>query len=224
MDIKIALISEGVRDMPIIDAILKPFFTKNKAPEPYILNKLLPEENESVGWRKGLNYCASDKFRGAFILNEFVIIQVDSDVHADKGFGVPNQENTSSLLQAIKEKIIEKIGNEFYQPHQERILFCICVDQIECWFLPFHATTKAHKTKQINCISTVNEYFLKLHGYSIAKNYKYYTKAAILLSHKKEFYKNYIHSESLKVFVENELEAKIKFGYNSMQTAPHSNQ
>jgi len=216
MDINIALISEGVTDRPIINAILHSFFTK-KATELYpILNSLLPKKNESVGWLKVLNYCESEEFKEAFKLNDFVIIQIDSDGHAHKGFDIPNQENTSSLIQAIKKKFIEKIGNQFYQPHQERILFCICVDQIECWFLPFHATTNANKIKQFHCIKTVNPYIIKL-GFTIDKkksegSYRFYEKASKKLADKKEFYSNYIHSESLKAFVENELEAKIKFG------------
>ncbi len=213
----IALISEGVTDRPIIDAVLHSYFAKNAKRFYPNLNPLLPKKNEPVGWLNVLKYCESEEFRGAFNFNDYVIIQIDSDVHAEKGFDVPNQKTVEILITAIKNKIIEKIGIEFYEIYKGSILFCICVDSIECWLLPFYASTKADKTKQSNCCNTVNKYFKKM-DYTLncnksAGSYEYYVRVSKLLSNKTDFFRNYEFNKSLQVFVKEELGGKIKFSF-----------
>jgi hypothetical protein len=209
----IALISEGVTDRPIIEATLISYFSVNHKEVSPMLNSLQPKGKEPGGWTRVLFYCGTEEFRKSFDFNDYVIIQIDSDKHAEKGFDVADYPDLVQLIQAIHNRIIQSIGDKFYQTVKERILFAISMDSIECWLLPFYATTVAHKSKVINCCQTLNNY-LRKHKYTIDCNnsegsYEYYQKAAKLLSNKKDFFTSYYFNESLEYFVDIELN-KIK--------------
>jgi hypothetical protein len=210
---QIALITEGITDKPIIDAILAAFFSKNKIDNNYTTTSLIPKNKESVGWTKVLQYCSSEEFKGAFAFNDFIIIQIDADAHQNKGFDVQYQANSKDLIEAIKNRIISAVGIDFYETKKNQIIFAICINQIECWLLPFFATIIAHKKKEINCCTTVNQY-LRKKGFTLdctndAGGYNEYQKAANFIVDKRAFFSSYKTNESLKYFVENEL-SKIK--------------
>ncbi len=207
---QIALITEGITDKPIIDAALYAYFSKKKTANTYTTNSLLPEKKESVGWTKVLHYCGTDRFKGAFALNDYILIQIDTDAHLSKGFDVPIQANTKDLINAIKSRIIDAIGIEFYELYQTRIIFAISVNQIECWLLPFFATTVSHKKKDVNCCATVNKYLLKQYNFSLdctndAGGYPFYFEAAQKIANRKVFFPSYKENESLKYFIDKEL-------------------
>ncbi|MEJ7830736.1 MAG: hypothetical protein WKF91_21185 [Segetibacter sp.] len=211
----IALISEGVTDRPIIQAILSIYFLNERAGEQLNLNPLLPKENESVGWLKVLQYCSSDEFKSVFTFNDFVIIQIDTDAHSEEGYDIEPQGNTEALISAVKQKIILSLGTELYADKMGQIIFAICVNQIECWLLPFFSTTPAHKRKEVNCINTLNRYVHPQFGYTLDINkgegaFQYYPKIARELLKKKDFEKQYQENLSLKYFIDVEL-SKLVF-------------
>jgi hypothetical protein len=206
---QIGLITEGITDRPIINATLYAYFSQKKMENGFTTTFLIPEGKESAGWTKVLKYCSTDRFKGAFTLNDYVIIQIDADAHLSKGFDVPKQKTTTDLINAIKTRIIEAIGIDFYTLYQSRIIFAICVDQIECWLLPFFATTAAHKKKEVNCCATVNLY-LRKKGFTLdctndADGYNEYQKAARFIADRKVFFSIYKNNPSLQYFVEKEL-------------------
>ncbi len=206
---QIALITEGITDKPIIDAVLSAYFSQKKMKSDFATTALLPKKKEPVGWLKVLEYCGTNLFKEAFEYIDYVIIQIDADAHSDIGFDVPKQKNTSDLIEAIKNRIIKAIGNEFYTQNLTKIIFAINIDQIECWLLPFFATSAAHKKKEINCCSTVNQY-LKTKGFTLdctnsAGGFNEYQKAARIIADKKVFFPAYKENESLKYFFEKEL-------------------
>ncbi len=204
-----ALISEGITDRPIIEAIVAAFFDKEFAGQYPLINLIQPKPKEYGGWMKVLDYCTSEEFKGAFTLNEYVIIQIDSDRHADKGYDVQKSASTNELIQAIQKRIIEKIGEEFYTKNARKILFAVCVDMIECWLLPFYATATAHQPKEKGCCPALNQY-LKKQGYTLdctndSGGTKFYEKAAKGIAKKKIFYPAYKKNSSLQYFVDKEL-------------------
>jgi hypothetical protein len=217
--ITIALITEGVTDRPILSAIIHAF-AEQYLPEQPIVNILHPKEQEPGGWTRVFNYCASDEIRDAFKFNDYVVIQIDTDRHLDKGYDVPQCSTTIELIAAVKSKLIEKMGIDFYETNEKKILFAICIDAVECWLLPFYATTLKDQQKEKGCCGTVNKYLEKLNikingkkGYTLdctndAGGYKYYALASQGLYKKKDFFPKYKKSESLRQFVEIEL-AKI---------------
>jgi hypothetical protein len=204
-----ALIAEGITDRPIIEAILAAFFDKEFAGQYPAINPLQPKQKEPGGWVKVLEYCTTDEFKEAMIFNDYIIIQIDSDRHTDKGYDVQKCASTIELIQAIQNKIIEKIGEDFYTEKKDKILFAVCVDMIECWLLLFYAATDAHKAKEKNCCDSVNQ-CLKKQGYTLdctndSGGTGFYERAAKGIAKKKVFYPAYKKNASLRYFVENEL-------------------
>jgi hypothetical protein len=204
-----ALIAEGITDRPIIQAVLAAFFEKEFAGQYPFINPLQPKQKEPGGWVKVLDYCTTDELKGAFVLNDYIIIQIDSDRHADKGYDVQKCPSTNELIQAIQKRIIEKIGEDFYTDKKDKILFAVCVDMIECWLLPFYATTAAHQAKEQGCCGTLNLH-LKKKGYTLdctkdSGGTKEYEDAAKGIARKKVFYPAYKKNTSLQYFVDKEL-------------------
>ncbi|MCU0321255.1 MAG: hypothetical protein MUE72_02495 [Chitinophagaceae bacterium] len=206
----IGIISEGITDRPVLKALLESYFKSFGHAITYTPTSLLPENEESVGWSKVLAYIASERFRDAFDFTSYIIIQIDSDSHFEIGFDVPYQQSTELLIEEIKLKLIEKIGNEFYQAHSDRIIFAISINEIECWLLPFYATKPAHISKENNCIHTLNTYLNKL-GFTLPagkhkkESLPFYLEAAKKVLDKKTFLRVYKKNLSLRFFIEREL-------------------
>jgi hypothetical protein len=204
---QISLISEGITDRPIIEATLAAYFAQKIPNVNVFLNPIHPKDKEPSGWSKVLKFCESELFRKAFELNDFIIIQIDSDVHEE--YEVQKQKNIAELIDAIKARIVKSIGESYYETVKEKIIFAICVNMIECWLLPFYASTNAHKKKINNCCGTLNQYLQK-QGYTLdctndAGGSEFYQKAALIISKKKIFFPAYKENESLRYFVEREL-------------------
>lgn len=209
------LIGEGVTDHITIRHILAGWY-KEDGPT---ITELQPLETEIQGgytpgnWDQVLKYCASSDFRSAFESNKMlhVIIQLDVDVFRSKEvsedlrFEFVNKDGqdltTEEIIAKIREKVIGRMGESVYEEYKNRIIFAIAVDSIECWFLPFYGTTKAHRTKEVNCLGTLNHYLNAKFNFTIdAKSPKYYHKVAKPLSKHKDLHKLYQHNKSLQIF------------------------
>lgn len=78
------LIAEGITDQIVIKNILAGYFN-NLNIRVYPLQPLIDETDENKaenygGWSQVIDYCQSDEFQDAFQSNEYVIIQIDTDV------------------------------------------------------------------------------------------------------------------------------------------------
>jgi len=97
------------------------------------------------------------------------------------------------------------MAEEFYEKHENSIIFAISVHSIECWLLPLYYTDK-RKAKTMNCPGTVDKALRKKglarlqykNGKKNTESYREISKA--YCNHKKlmKFYKN----PSFKVFIE----------------------
>jgi len=178
MDKTFGIVSEGVTDQVILEKILFAW-TGDK---DLSITRLQPKENESGNWDKVFKYCQSDDFKGAFGFCDTVIVQIDTDFmltgEVSANFKIDIQHLTvEETIEAFKLKFIELIGNEFYQENQQKIIFAISVNEIECWLLPiyFNNHTKAAKTK--NCIGTLNTVLKQKEGFYInEKRIEFYEK------------------------------------------------
>ena len=154
-----ALITEGITDQVVLTAILQATYTE----EPDI-NEVQPVRDETdnsrqgsfAGWEKVLEYCGLDFFQQDFIFNDYVIIQIDTDVAEHPNFGVPLTENgaditTGDLVNNVKEMIANKIGKEIYEKYKDRIIFAISVHSLECWLLPLFINDKKGASRLKNC-------------------------------------------------------------------------
>lgn len=207
-----ALVTEGITDQIIIENILVGFFD-----DPDIdINPLQPLRDETDrhraitpgNWHKVLEYCASDEFRGAFQFNDYVVIQIDTDVSID--YGVTDRDengvkiSVEEMIGRVKAALIARIGQDFYEIYASHVLFAVSVQSIECWLLPLVFSDKKKQSKTINCMGTLNQGLKSKRQYSVDPHNK---KPAYYEDISKEYVKHrrlmelYATNPSLKAFI-----------------------
>jgi len=200
----IGLVCEGKTDQILLEKILT---TWTGNPELRI-NRLHPKSGESGGWSQVFKYCESEDFQDIFAANDFIIIQIDTDFMSGDGVGEKyridlKDLNVKETVEAFQEKIIELIGEEFYEEYSSGIIFAIAVNEIECWLLPVYFSDKKAK-KNVSCIDTLNTVLPQKEGFYIdAKDDVYYRKLAKNFRKKKDIEKYAKQQESLSLFLEN---------------------
>jgi hypothetical protein len=213
------LITEGITDQIVIESILYGFFNDKDIP----VNPLSPlrdatDENRAAtasNWIEVFEYCASSRFKSEVFINDYLIIQIDTD--ALKGDSVaqkyridlPNTLTVEEVVEAVKEKIIELIGADFYKEHQHKIIFAISVHSIECWLLPIYfANQPAKSRKTENCLSTLNQAISQKEGFFIGdKEPKYYRAISKKLQKHRDLKQFSPLNPSLHIFIQ-ELEQR----------------
>lgn len=207
-----ALIAEGESDYEVIRHLLAGFFS-----DPDItVNQIQPAvdatgrgDKPAGGWFEVLRFCGSDKFAAAFQFNQYVVIQIDTDVCEESGFDVSRRDaggaerSVEQMIDATRARLIETIGEEIYAQYRERILFAICVEAIECWLLPLYATD-GRRSKHVNCLGTLNELLSKKEGFSIdreRKQVKYYKRIVKPYAKRKKLDEHADDNPSLARFV-----------------------
>ena len=124
--ISFGLITEGLTDQIVIENILAGYF---KNPDldirPLQPEKDKDDENKFTGygsWSQVFAYCRRSRdFQESFQFNDYIIIQIDTDVSEE--FGIPQQDKNGELTpEKLIEKVIEKfkqeIGEDFYSQCQ----------------------------------------------------------------------------------------------------------
>jgi hypothetical protein len=218
--ISFGLITEGLTDQIVIEDILSGYFNT----DDIIVNPLQPErdkddENKSDygGWMLVFKYCQSSDFREAFQFNEYVIIQIDTDVCEEINYDIPKRNENGEeltaeqLIEKVKEKFKMLIGEDFYQENNEKIIFAITVHSIECWFLPLYYQNNK-KGKITNCLGTLNQELGKREGFTIDpnnKNPRYYRQVSEQYCKHKDLIKLYKENPSLKIFIQEIEKRKI---------------
>ncbi|MEB3190769.1 MAG: hypothetical protein VKL42_10550 [Snowella sp.] len=200
-----------------IKSILSGYFGESNL----VLNMIRPKKGQPGGWTEVFKYCKSSEFEEAFEANDYIIIQIDTDVSNQKGYQVsPLDENgnlldTKEFIAKVKEKLISLIGKYFYRKNAERIIFAIAVHSIECWLLPLYVEENK-KSAIDSCFEKLAEAISKASEKSpskkLAKKSKYYQKVSLPYSRKEILLNHYSLNPSFKIFIE-ELEA-IKIPIN----------
>lgn len=215
--ISFGLITEGLTDQIVIEDILSGYFNT----DDIIVNPLQPERDKDDedksdygGWMLVFKYCQSSDFREAFQFNEYVIIQIDTDVCEEINYDIPKRNENGEeltaeqLIEKVKEKFKVLIGEDFYNQYNEKIIFAITVHSIECWLLPLYYQD-SKKGKITNCLGTLNQ-ALKSQGFTIdAKKPQYYRKVSRQYCKHKDLMKLYKENPSLKIFIEEIEKRKI---------------
>lgn len=205
---KFGIVSEGVTDQEVISNILYGFYNN----PDIIINELQPLRDETDnkkssnlgGWGNLLEYCKSDVFKYAFQTNNYIIIQIDTDVCEEYGISKKKEtidKEVDELIFDVSNKLIATIGSDFYKKYQNRIIFAIAVHSIECWLLPIYYSD-AKKNKTINCLQTLNQALSKK-GFTIdAKKLEYYEEITKVFLKRKNLEKYYPHNPSFNFFIE----------------------
>jgi hypothetical protein len=150
-----ALVTEGATDQTILVNILIGYFKEQREPEIHRDHPDPQAAKRYGGWTLVLQYLRARKFRQAFQLNRWLIVQIDTDVAEDAGFDVPRQNEKGPLdladfVRNVVDRLKAEIGEKDCLFYQDRFIFAIGVEQLECWILPlWFNDDKAGKT--VNC-------------------------------------------------------------------------
>lgn len=208
MKTNIGLITEGITDQIVIRNILLGYFGEDNIE----IRDLQPEKNKDKfgNWLNVFNYCHSIDFRLSLEANDYLIIQIDTDVSEEKGFNVFQKHengdllNSEELIKKVKAKLIGLIGTEFYQEYCNKIIFAISVHSIECWLLPLYYQDK-RKAEIKNCISKLAQAVRKKEKFYLDpknKDPKIYRRISYEYTKKKNLLKHYPDNPSFKIFIE----------------------
>ncbi|MGZ3809831.1 MAG: hypothetical protein ACXVCE_17235 [Bacteriovorax sp.] len=167
---KFAVVGEGKTDFIVIRNTLIGYFNDKNLP----INRLLPKEDEPVGWSNVFKYLSTEEFKGAFEANDYIIIQIDTNECHDWNESMThigdNLEQVETFINQIKNVLVNKIGREFYESNKHKIIFAITIHEIECWLLPFNTDKRAHVSKIVNCSNTL-ESIAQTRGFSISQKH-----------------------------------------------------
>ncbi len=205
------LITEGPTDQIVIENILSGYFDDSDI----VFNPIQPLRDETDknrienigGWTLVLEYCGSTNFQQIFSFNDYIIIQIDTDVCNQEGFGVEKRKDgveltCEELIESVKERLINIIGTDYYERHSAQIFFAISVDSIECWLLPIYYRDN-RKAKTTGCLETLNRELPKKKNFTIAaKTFRYYDEASEDYLRSKIILAKYKENPSLRVFME----------------------
>jgi hypothetical protein len=157
-----AVVSEGVTDFAVLKNILIGWF-KDQGVEPF-LKQVQPDptstgESAWGNWENVLRFLRDGKYQGALDYADYLIVQIDTDQSEHPNFGVPQREGERQLdphemVERVAARLRELIAPDDLAFYQNRILFAICVREIECWLLPLWDESKAGKSE--GCMNAVN--------------------------------------------------------------------
>lgn len=167
------LVAEGVTDWDILNAVA-PLIADDLE-----IERLHPEEvsdntNRPVdepGWVGVLRYIASEKFAQVvadLIEDEYVVIQIDSDVAQEPLFGVDlsSPDGVPLTTELVVERVSENLRGRCNKVDplllESRVILAVCVDCSECWLLPYFFAAPASK-KVSGCIRKLNEVLKSRH-------------------------------------------------------------
>jgi hypothetical protein len=177
---KFGLACEGITDQIVIENILCGFYKDYEDLDADIVPLEPPrdetdrkQEEGTGGWSRLLTYLSEKRFKDDVLNNEYVIVQIDTDISDEIGFDVfKSTLKTPEFIVKVKERLIKAIDNEFYVNNENKILFAISVHSLECWILPIYEKLK--KEKVTGCLEALQRVPKKL---NTQKNYNNETTA-----------------------------------------------
>ncbi len=161
-----ALVCEGVTDHAVLKNILLGYF-KDQPREPRITQR--QPDSDATGeaawqqfgnWENVFRYLREGLHRDALEFNEYLIVQVDTDDSEHTNYGVPQQESgqliePEAMVERVAAKLCGIIGAADCATYAGRLIFAVCVRDIECWLLPlWEIGNKVAKTT--GCLPTLN--------------------------------------------------------------------
>ena len=162
----IGLICEGVSEINVMTRIVSKYlgdeiFVNPIEPETKMENGALVQ-NGYGGWQQVLSHCNDETVERILEYNDYLIIQIDTDASIQSGYDVKPQDDDGKqktvevLYQEVKERLLMNISPEVREEYEGRIIFAICMNEIECWLLPIYYSDK-NRCKTNNCIYTLNQ-------------------------------------------------------------------
>jgi len=206
-----ALITEGITDQAVLENILIGLYGDDVEVNP--LQPLRDATDTSRtnsdsfgGWEQVIQYCQLEDFSTLFMFNDYVIIQIDTDMGEHPNFGVALTRDGidrphEDLVDDVRQKIISKISPIIYEQYERFILFAIAVHSLECWLLPLYAQQNAHIVKIKNCGKQLERDAKRLNLNS-AKDYQSYDRLSDPYQTTEQLEKAKQHQPSLALFLD----------------------
>ncbi|WP_250465368.1 MULTISPECIES: hypothetical protein [unclassified Caballeronia] len=207
---KIALVCEGATDQRFLEYLLDGFYGGD-----LVFNSIQPEldatdkdrQGSFGGWENVFSFLER---RGVldeiFATNDFLVIQIDTDVCEHEHFAVSRfvdgaEKPIARLIFDVRATLIARVGVEEFLKYEKRIAFAICVHSLECWLLPLHAINKADFTATLTCEDRLRK-ALAAQEEKFEKTAAYYRRLAKPMRKKEKRELCCRHNESLRIFVD----------------------
>jgi hypothetical protein len=123
----------------------------------------------SGGWTEVLSHCNTEVFKQALESNDNLIVQIDTDKCDNQCFDIKKTDEKNQprpdveIYDDIVTRLLQGVDQDFYEANKERIIFAVCFEEIECWFLPlFYSDKRACATT--GCIDKLNQELRKDKG------------------------------------------------------------
>jgi hypothetical protein len=159
MSTKIGIVSEGVSDFFILKHIIERYL-KDKDVYTIPLKPKVSAQNKQVGYGSWQGVFEYIKGNDNLIVEavkegcEYVVIQIDTDVSSQYGVD-NNHEDVSAFWNAVKEKLTASVHPDF---PKDRLIFAICIQEIECWLIPFVSSNRNECENTDRCLNIVNKH------------------------------------------------------------------
>lgn len=227
---RIGLVAEGHTDHIVLQSVLTGYFGKDVSAFVTPLQPALDQTDQfslGGGWNNVFAYCKSVRLAQAFEALDYIIIQVDADVCEQVNFGVGKthpdgrlksvEELIIDIIAKFQEQIRHSLGDAMFEQIEDKLIYAISVNEIECWLLPLYANRK--KSAINNCTYILNQEISERFNAFIDKHNKsglsnLYWKVCRPYIKSKEFLKYYPENPSLKYFIEMLDSKNLKSGMN----------
>ena len=84
---------------------------------------------------------------------EYIVVQIDTDVCEE--YGVRHDlTDMGAFWQSVCDNLSNRLPDDF---DKSRLVFAICIDEIECWLIPFVDTNKKDCQNTNRCVNIVNK-------------------------------------------------------------------
>lgn len=179
-----ALISEGITDQVVIEAVLYAFYRGIPEDNELSVTHLQPtrdatdfsrqDKDDFGGWQQVLEHCSlSEHLYEAIALNDYVIIHIDSDICWHESIDIDPAQPHEDLISHIENLVLSKIDEKILNAYRDKIIIAVAVHSTECWILPYFTNTTSEKTKINNCEAKLAE-ILSKNKIAFKKDYSCY--------------------------------------------------
>lgn len=219
---KIGLACEGITDFITLENILCGYFEDPDLDEDIIqLQPHLDETGQKQaafgGWEMLIDYLQSTRFREDVLNVETVVVQLDTDIIEHVNFGDSYRDTAGEDLtvKALIEQTIDTLTVKinlgealFYDTHQAKIRFAICVHSLECWLYAYYNTRTLKKPKVTSCGKALN-HFLEESGFDKPKEPRVYRDYSAVFLKKKNIDKVTEKDASFSYFIQQVARMKL---------------
>lgn len=160
-EITFALITEGITDQVALEAILKGHYKRFDRNVEVVVNSVQPirdatdasRQGDFGSWQRVFEACSRPEvLDNAFAWNQYLIVQIDTDMGEHPNFGLPlapggADVDEATLTNQARTLIAAKFGDKWPEV-EDRVFTAISVHSLECWLMALHSRAAAKSIKR----------------------------------------------------------------------------